>query len=353
MQFISRLTYIISLSLLCVLYCSANDKTKKEKHSFIFTGDLLLGVNFPDNSYLPAKDGELLFRNVKNILRDADVTFGNLEGCFLDGGINHKKCDDSTLCYVFSMPESYVKLLVDAGYDALSIANNHVGDFFRVGQERTQEVLKAANISFAGISGDCESTIINKGDMKYGFCAFAPNAGMVNINDIETAKIIIANLKSKCHIVIVSFHGGAEGSAYNRVKDTMEMYHGERRGNVYRFARECIEAGADIVFGHGPHVPRAVDLYKNKFIAYSLGNFCTAGPVNIRGKNGYAPIIKVLTDKNGNFINGRIFSSVQRDKTGPVIDENNLSAKEIKRLTELDFPHSALRITKDGYINIK
>jgi cell wall-associated NlpC family hydrolase len=84
-----------------------------------------------------------------------------------------------------------------------------------------------------------------------------------------------------------------------------------------------------------------------------MGNFCTAGDFNISGINGYAPAIKIFVDKNGRFVKGQIFSFIQKDKTGPQPDTNNLAAKEIKQLTELDFPETDLIISNEGIINRK
>ena len=114
--------------------------------------------------------------------------------------------------------------------------------------------------------------------MKYGFAAFAPNNGTVSIHDLDEARRLVSQLDSVSDVVIVSFHGGAEGSKHQHVPRRNEIFYGEDRGNVYDFAHSMIDAGADIVFGHGPHVTRAVDIYKNRFIIYSLGNFCTYGP---------------------------------------------------------------------------
>ena len=101
------------------------------------------------------------------------------------------------------------------------------------------------------------------------------------------------------------------------------------------------------------HVVRAAELYKDRFIIYSLGNFCTAGDFSISGISGYAPIVKVNTDKKGKFISGQIISARQLDKTGPVLDSEHLAAKEIKRLTELDFPQTQLTISNEGLIERK
>ena len=320
--------------------------------SVIGTGDILLGSNYPSGSQLPPRDGKDLFKHVKDILRSADVTFGNLEGCVLNSGGSPKSCK-SDKCYLFRMPDRYVENLVDAGYDVMSIANNHNGDFGEAGRKNTVKVLKEAGLHYAGLEGVCETSEFEINGVRYGFCAFAPNMGTVKINNHDYARKLVAGLKAKCDIVIVSFHGGAEGSGHNRVTRKTENFFGENRGNVYEFAHAVIDAGADIVFGHGPHVVRAAELYKDRFIIYSLGNFCTAGTISINGISGYAPIVKVYTDKSGKFVKGQIYSAIQLDKTGPVMDKKHSAAKEIKRLTELDFPETKLAISDEGEIKRK
>lgn len=319
--------------------------------SVIGTGDIMLGSNYPSDSKLPPNNGKDLFREVKDILRNADVTFGNLEGVFLDKGGTPKPCKSG--CYFFRMPENYVNHLTDAGYDVMNIANNHMGDFGPAGRENTVKVLEKAKLAHAGLENICETARFEKNGIKYGFCGFAPNTATVRITDIAKAKKLVSELDKDCDIVIVSFHGGAEGKKHNRVTKKTETFYGENRGNVYEFAHAVIDAGADIVFGHGPHVVRAAELYKDRFIIYSLGNFCTAGDFSISGISGYAPMIKVYTDKNGIFQKGEIFSAIQLDKKGPIMDDNHSAAKEIRRLTILDFPDSSLTITEDGKIQRK
>lgn len=150
--------------------------------------------------------------------------------------------------------------------------------------------------------------------------------------------------------MIVSFHGGGEGSSRSHITRSKEIFLGEDRGNPYEFARVMIDAGADIVFGHGPHVTRAIDLYKDKFIAYSMGNFATYGMFNLAGISGIAPIIELDVDAKGKFLKGKIYSTCQPGQGGPVMDDKNGALKEIIKLTATDIPECKLLISEDGNI---
>ena len=332
---------------------TSNDSTL----TFVGVGDIMMGLNYPDESpVLPPEDGALIFADVKSILQDATLTIGNLEGVLLDLGGTPKRCSNPKLCYAFRMPERYVNHLVDAGFDLLSVANNHSGDFGPTGRETSQEVLKKAGLGFAGFEGMSEKYYLEKDGIRYGFTAFSVNNGTLRVTDAAKAKQVISDLRDSSDIVIVSMHIGAEGKKFNRITRKTEHFVGENRGNPYAFARLAIDAGADIVFGHGPHVARAIDLYKGKFIAYSLGNFATSTSVNITGVSGYAPIIKIKTNKNGDFLEGQIYSAIQQGPDGarrPLLDTTGACISEIKKLTEKDIPEAKIVIEKDGKIVLK
>jgi len=322
---------------------------KKTSVTMVGVGDLMIGTNFPSSSHLPPNDGKDILVPAHYILQKADVAFGNLEGCILTGEGTVKKCNDPTKCYAFKSPDHYIDHYKNAGFDVLSIANNHVGDFGDVGRKNTTRILTENGIHFAGLE-DYPFSIFEKDSITYGFCAFSPNTGTLKITDYAKAKEIVQHLDSVCDIVIVSFHGGAEGAKYNRITRKTELFLGENRGNPYEFSRIVIDAGADVVFGHGPHVVRAIDLYKGRFIAYSLGNFATYSRFNLRGPNGLAPIIELELTQEGVFLNGQIHSAKQSGEGGPIMDATNAAALEIKRLTLLDIPEAPIVISDDGKI---
>jgi poly-gamma-glutamate capsule biosynthesis protein CapA/YwtB (metallophosphatase superfamily) len=322
---------------------------KKDTVTIIGVGDIMMGSNYPNEYGLPANDGLQLMKEVEPILKNADVTFGNLEGVLLNQGGIAKTCRDPKVCYVFRSPEKYVQNLVNAGFDVMSLANNHSGDFGDSGKRSSIMALESAGIHQAG-QAIKPYIIFEKQGIKYGLAAFAPNTGCANINDLREAKRIIARLDSAVDIVIVSFHGGAEGPQHEHVPRKNEIFYGENRGDVYQFAHRLIDVGADVVLGHGPHVTRGVEIYKNKFIAYSLGNFCTYGGINVNGINGLSPIIKVYTNASGAFFKAQIISTKQTT-LGPVsIDPQKQVLKRIQQLTKQDFPETSIEIDDNGWI---
>lgn len=317
--------------------------------SVIGVGDIMLGSNYPSASSLPPDEGKFLLDSVKDILKTAEIVFGNLEGTFLDKGGDPKECNTPDNCYSFRSPEDYCEILKNAGFNLVSLANNHSNDMGEEGRESTIRTLEKNGIKYAGYS-DLPSVIFEKNNIKFGFTAFAPNYSAQNINDLTKAFKTVRELKENCDIVIVSFHGGAEGSSAVRIPKRKEIFLGEDRGDVFEFAHTVIEAGADIVLGHGPHVPRALELYNNKLIAYSLGNFCTYGKFSIQGTQGVAPLLRVYLNREGDFVKGNIYSYKQIDGGYPVPDHDLKAAKLIKELTEKDFPETQLKITPEGEI---
>ncbi len=334
---------------------SASDLSRRKIHpldtiTLVGVGDIMLGTNFPDPSYLPPNEGRGMLREVSPYLQNADVTFGNVEGVILNEGGDAKKCKDPSICYIFRSPEYMAQRFVEAGFDVMSTANNHAGDFGDPGRKNTQRVLDSLSIVHAGQQNTPYSFFVRKG-LLFGFAAFSPNTGTMSINDIPGAKAIVAHLDSLADIVIVSFHGGAEGSDYQHVTRENELFYGENRGNVYAFSHAVIDAGADVVFGHGPHVTRAVEVYKDRFIAYSLGNFATYARFNLRGENGLAPIMKVYTRPDGTFISGEIIPVIQLGAGIPSTDSQGRVIKVIQELTKKDFPEGQLSIDDTGRIH--
>ena len=356
---------VLLIILLSLLNCYAQipDSTSLVKDTTLFkaprnivitaVGDIMLGSSFPSVDFLPPHDNPyLLLESVADTLKKSDITFGNLEGSFLNVGEAAKKCKDTTLCYLFRMPERYVSALTSTGFNVLSLANNHFGDFGLPARLRTKEILDSVGIQYGGLI-EHPWSIFRKDSVLYGFCAFAPNAGTVNINEVENASEIVRKLADTCDIVIVYFHGGAEGADFQNVPKTNEIFHGEDRGDVYNFAHTMIDNGADVILGSGPHVTRGIEVYKERFISYSMGNFCTYGRFNLAGPNGIAPIFKINVDMKGRFVSGRIIPIYQPWPGGVKIDSERRVIYKIKELDFQDFPDEVINISDNGEITYK
>ena len=314
------------------------------------TGDVMMGTTYP-SMMLPANNGADLFRDAKGVLVGADLTVGNLEGAICDGGKSTKGSGPNS--YSFRTPTSYGHLLKEAGFDYMSMANNHANDFGQEGIQSTERVLKEQGILFSGIAGRTESAVIERKGLKIGLCAFGHNSYTLKHTDLATVGRIVDDLVKRCDLVIVSFHGGAEGRTQSHLPQGGETFLGENRGSLRQLAHFCVDHGADIVYGHGPHVVRGVEVYKGRFIAYSLGNFCTPYNVSLTGISGYAPVVEISIDKDGQFLNGQIHPFLQTRGVGPRTDKNKSVITEMKRLSESDLPQSQASIDSDGHIRLK
>jgi len=328
----------------------------------IGVGDIMMGTNFPEPAYLNPDLGERVYLpaivgwDLLDILRSGDVTFGNLEGTLFDGDSDHKECKNPKACYVFRSPEFHADLLRQMGFNMMSLANNHSNDFREAGRAATMAALRRNGIVYGGVDepGVQTGTLVLDSGIWVGFAAFAPNWGSVSINDHVRAQGIVQALDFGHDIVVVSFHGGAEGATMTRVPREMEIFHGEERGDVYRFAHDVIDAGADVVLGHGPHVPRAVEVYKGRFIAYSLGNFWTYGRFNLSDLAGIAPVVDLqLSTSDGQLLEARIHSIHQEGWGVPRVDSSGAAVRAVADLTALDFPESTLRFVEDGRIIVE
>lgn len=317
--------------------------------TFAFVGDIMMGTTYPKN-YLTADDGASIFKDAREVLQAADIAAGNLEGSLFDGKGSVKKCANPDICFAFKQPTRYAKHLVDAGFDFVGIANNHINDFGPEALASTKKVLSENGIAFAGLRDGCPTTVIEKDGMKIGFAAFGHSRGTASILDYEEVKRNVKSLRDKCDIVVVSFHGGGEGKGFQHVPHKMESAFGEQRGDVEKFAHTAIDAGADIVFGHGPHVNRALELYKDRLVIYSLGNFATPYRMGLSGVSGYAPVVTATLNPDGTFQGGKIHSFIQSEGVGPRKDASNAVAKNMRALTKADFPSTPLSIADDGTI---
>lgn len=307
----------------------------------------MLGTDYPEN-HLPDDDGVSFLAELTPILSAADLTFGNLEGVLVDGGEPGKKCSNPDACYLFRSPTRYAEHFRDAGFDVLSLANNHARDFGEEGRTSTMEAIAAAGMLHSGREGDFAS--LERKGLRIAVLAYAVTKNSNLLLDYEFAERTVREHAASHDIVIVSFHGGAEGQDATHLAFDEEEYYGEPRGDVVRFSRMVVDAGADLVIGHGPHVVRGMETYKGRLIAYSLGNFATYYGIGVAGIKGLAPVLVTTLDGEGRFIEGEIISTVQLRPAGPSIDETARALKLIRKLSGEDFDQRSLRFLPSGHI---
>ncbi len=306
---------------------------------------MMIGTDYPQN-HLPDDDGVSFLAEATPILTAADIAFGNLEGVLVDGGEPGKKCGNPKACYLFRSPTRYADHFKNAGFDVLSLANNHARDFDEEGRSSSMEAIAARGMHHSGREGDFAD--FTAGELKVAVLAFAVTRNSNMMLDYELAFQTVGRFSASHDIVIVSFHGGAEGADVTNVPFAEEEYYGEPRGDVVWFARGVIDAGADLVIGHGPHVVRGMERYNGRLIAYSLGNFATYYGISVAGIKGIAPILTATLDGEGVFLEGQITSTIQLRPAGPGIDEKQRSLNLIRGLSIEDFGNPGLRFDADG-----
>jgi len=245
---------------------------KNSKITIYAVGDVMLdrGVE-----YMIEKEGKGDFRfpflKVAESLEKADILFGNLEGPVSERG------NKVGSIYSFRNDPKVVEGLNYAGFDILSLANNHMFDYGRDALEDTMNILEANNINYVGAGfNEREAFSLRTKkikNIKIGFMAFTDlgpsnwraseeNSGISWVREKDMGKIEgdVRTAKEKTDILIVSLHSGNE-------------YDSNQTVFQEKFSRSCIDAGADIILGHHPHIVQKVEKYKNGWIAYSLGNF--------------------------------------------------------------------------------
>jgi poly-gamma-glutamate capsule biosynthesis protein CapA/YwtB (metallophosphatase superfamily) len=311
-------------------------------------GDIMMGSDFP-SPILPQSSGKYLFDNVKEYF-DADVVFGNLEGPLCEGGYTGKNIK-SGRSYAFRTPPEFASNLCDAGFNVMSLANNHARDFGKSGVDQTMAILDSFNIEHSGPIGDIAQ--LNVKDISIGVIAFSTYGSSYNILNEKVAYATIRSLSDSFDILIVSMHAGTEGTKALHTTNTFEYLYGEPRGNVCKFARTAIDSGADLVLGHGPHVPRGLEIYKERLITYSLGNFVAYGRFSLAGATGKTFILQATLMEDGSFEKGKIIPIDIKQPGIPYVDEEKYSLHLVKELSLEDFNDNAPVFDDEGNFYIK
>jgi poly-gamma-glutamate capsule biosynthesis protein CapA/YwtB (metallophosphatase superfamily) len=309
------------------------------------TGDIVMG-DAPNS--LPANDGRGFFTAVRQALA-ADLVMGNLEEPLTED-TGFAKCPaGSSGCHQFRAPPSYAKHLRDAGFELLNLANNHAYDFGPAGNRNTRAALEKYGLKHTGAPD--EITVVDVQGVKVAVVGFSSYAWSNSLIDIPAAKRVVQEAAGKADIVVVQVHMGGEGADKVHVKPGTEIFLGENRGDPIKFAHAVIDAGADLVIGHGPHVLRAVEFYRDRLIAYSLGNFAGGGgTLNNGGRLGLSAVLKVSLRADGGWAGGQLISTRMGAGGKPVVDPARASLALVRDLCEADFPRTSPRWSADGTV---
>ncbi|MFH0739852.1 MAG: CapA family protein [bacterium] len=234
-------------------------------------GDIMLerAVKYMIDKYGKG-DFNFAFANIKDYLSQADILFGNLEGPISSRGIKVGSI------YSFRFSPTSTLALKNAGFDILSIANNHMFDYQAVALADTMANLQKAGIDYVGAGlNEQEAFSLRIKEIQgtkvgfLGFENFSPNSwkvgdgkiGMAWVGeDFSKIKEIISQSKKQVDILAVSIHAGTE---YQPLSNAFQK----------EFGKMAIDSGADLIIGHHPHVVEPLEKYNNGWIAYSLGNF--------------------------------------------------------------------------------
>lgn len=240
---------------------------KNQETNLMFVGDVMLSRSVGE-VMLKKNDWAWPFLNIADYTSKADILFGNLEGPISDRG------HDMGSPYSFRADPRVVTGLKLAGFDVMSVANNHIADWGREAMADTINILEQNNILVAGGGENINQAhypkIIEKNNIKFAFLAYTPFANKFSeasqdsfgITDFDKEIIAsdIKTAKTLADVVIVSFHFGEE---YQTMANSFQV----------SLAHLAVDNGADLVIGHHPHVVQNLEKYKDSYIAYSLGNF--------------------------------------------------------------------------------
>jgi hypothetical protein len=308
-----------------------------------------VGDTTPGSKYgTPPNGGRSLFGSMRPLLSKPDLMMANLEGTYSTAGPS--KCDGEPagVCYAFQAPPSYAKALAWSGIDLVNVANNHSNDYLTRGFQQTQQALKKAGVAYAGLPHTV--TIEKVHGVRVAVMGVSPYSWSAPLNDIPAAAKLVRRAAAEADVVVVLMHAGAEGADKIHTPTGTEYAFGEDRGNVRAFAHAVIDAGADLVFGSGPHVIRGIERYKNHLIAYSLGNFAGWHNFGLGGNLSLSGLLTVKIDKTGRILGGRWTSLYVAPPGVPAVDGSNRSAKLVSSLSSTDFAHTYRLDAKGDFV---
>jgi hypothetical protein len=340
-----RRSFILVLSAAALVPAAAQARGKIEAVK-VFTLSWVGDMAFSSQQGLPAGDVPGAIGPLKSYL-EADVITGNLEGTLATGGSSKCGGGSGGNCFAFRAPPRYARGLRRMGFDLLNVANNHANDYGPTGMAQTAEALRGARVAYSGRPG--QITTLNVKGARVAFVGFASYPWSGPLTDIAAAQRTVRAAKAGADLVVVMFHGGAEGSDKTHVPYGTETAFGENRGNLRAFAHGVIDAGAGLVLGSGPHVLRGIERYRHRLVAYSLGNFAGPNTLSTGGLTGLSGILRVKLTSDGDVLGGRLVPVRLASPGVPRYDRSYASVALVKRLSLSDF-HSRFTIFSNGTI---
>ena len=310
-------------------------------------GDITLGRA---GQYPPGGSKQLLGRIARDLR--APVSLGNLETALVDPSVAARlpaKCNaKSPDCFLFGAPTTYARGLRDVGFTILNLANNHTNDYGEVGQAWTVLALARAGLRSTGRPE--QITVLKVRGLRVAVLGFAPYSWASDLRDLKKVRALVSAAARRADLVVVTMHIGAEGSEHAHVPRGAETYLGEPRGNSRAFSHAAVDAGADLVVGHGPHVLRGMEWYRGRLIAHSLGNVSGYRTLNMAGVLAYSAILRVTLDAEGEFVDARLVPLRLVGQGTPTRDPGRRSFALIRQLSKADFGRSAVAVDADGRI---
>jgi Bacterial capsule synthesis protein PGA_cap len=305
-------------------------------------GDVTLGSSYGK----PPARGWPQLAPVAPVLRSADLAAVNYEGTFAPGGPSKCGASDSGNCFAFQAPRANAGTLARAGIDIVNLANNHAFDFGPAGYRGTRAALDRVAVRATGAPGQIR--VLRAGRLKVGFVGFSSYPWSAPLNDLGGVTRLVRAAGRRADVVVVFFHGGAEGSGKLHVPFGREYAFGEDRGHLRQFARRAVDAGADAVLGSGPHVLRGMQLYRGRLIAYSLGNLTGWRNFSTAGTLSYSAVLTVELSPRGRLRGGRVTSLRLNGIGVPRLDRTNGAARLMRRLSRSDFGDRGVWFRRGG-----
>ncbi len=310
--------------------------------SIAAVGDIALG-----HAGSPLADASALFAHVRPLLR-ADLVTGNLETALSDRPA--AKCGEAhDGCYAFRAPPAFARALRSSGFTLLNLANNHTRDAGDVGLADTTAALDAAGLAHTGAPG--QIAVVRARGVRIAVVGFAPYPWAADLLDVAGAQQLVRAAAARADVVVVQMHAGAEGTAYRHLAGGGETYLGERRGDPIAFAHAVVDAGADLVVGHGPHLLRAAEWYRGRLIAYSLGNFASYRNFALDGPLGESAVLRVRLHADGTWAGGRL-APIRLVGTGtPTPDPQRAALASVRNLSKTDLGARAALLRGSGALS--